>query len=504
MKYKSRYKLLIGGLAVFLAVGVSTILAACTPKGDDLTSTSKHKDDPNKSLLKPNNPKDDSKKPSGQQQNNKINPNKNPNDDLSKKDLINKDVNKDINKAITNKPKDDSLKQNQEDSSKKTEKLEMQKQSDSSPTKKQPEKDQKDLASKTNKPQTNNSSSSIDQKIDPPKTMDPKQNQNSVNTHKDKPNPKPNLQNQNIEMINHQSKEQKPPVVGSQQNNKNQDSQKQDNVPSSQAENIDKTKPLLKFKDEKPYLTLYPGSNDARLSFVLDKQQYNGDLKNKIMIVMIQKLQGGTPFPSVPIKLNGNNENIELQFRPIIESTQYKLVSGTIFSETNKINTMPNDAINLILSKDDIDKKIFVKKEQVKKGREVPEEEKSKLPVVIKFTDNNDNLELNVETKDKKPVTNKYLKFILTGLDKASKEYVSPDYNFAQDLLITDGKVTIPWIKINGEYKNKYDEIVLKIIGIYDNQNDQHKSSEYRFEYEDSNTIIDRSNNLILIKKIGE
>ncbi|KEZ22376.1 Vmc-like lipoprotein signal peptide domain-containing protein [Ureaplasma diversum] len=272
--------------------------------------------------------------------------------------------------------------------------------------------------------------------------------------------------------------------------------------PEPAPEVLDETKPLLKFSDESPTIELYPGSNRARLSLILDKQKFNGELKNKYIIVKLKKDGTNIDATSMPIKLDQDANNLQIDFHPVVETAKYKLDSAFIFSEEKNEQQKPKEIINIIFSNKDKNKSIIVKKQQGKK--EIPESEKDKKPIVIQLKQNNNELEIEVKSKDdNKPINGKYLKFAVTGLDKTTKEYITPSVDSSGDLLINNGMAKIPGILIDQDYKNKFEKVVLKIFGIYDNKTDMNKSTEYRFDYNDPNTLIDYNDNLILSKDIN-
>ncbi|AJQ45631.1 hypothetical protein JM47_03720 [Ureaplasma diversum] len=262
------------------------------------------------------------------------------------------------------------------------------------------------------------------------------------------------------------------------------------------------SKPLVTLKDEEPYINLYPGSNEGRLTLLLDKQQYKGNLKDKYIVVGIKKDESSTPIISVPFLLKDDSKELQLLFKPVIEFNQYKLHSVSIFSKESDSSNKPKETIELNIKKSDANKTINVK--QIKLPKQIPESEKEKKPIVIKFNDADNKLQLNVKQKDGQPVNDVYLKFILTELDSKTKEYVSPDYNLDGKLLIQNGSATIEDVNINEDYKKKYDKVVLKIFGIFEKNNDTQKSSQYRFDYDDENTVIDHNGNLIISKTINK
>ncbi|KEZ24128.1 Vmc-like lipoprotein signal peptide domain-containing protein [Ureaplasma diversum] len=272
------------------------------------------------------------------------------------------------------------------------------------------------------------------------------------------------------------------------------------NNDSSAEENIDKSKPLLRFKDNQPQIDLYPGSNDGVLSLVFHKQDYKDELKDKNIVVVLKNENGKDKAHAIIQNIDENNA-FNFVFKPIVESGRYKLESAFIFKNNGN---RPDDKsmVNIVLTESDKSKTITVKKPQGKK--QIPDTEKNKKAAIITLAESDNKLELSVKSKETDTTINgKYLKVVLLGLERDREQYSTPYDDISKNLLISNGKVMIPGFEISEQTKKTYSQIIVKVLGIYDNEESSEKSKTYRFDYGAENTLIDPNDNLILIKTLN-
>ncbi|KEZ22824.1 Vmc-like lipoprotein signal peptide domain-containing protein [Ureaplasma diversum] len=267
-------------------------------------------------------------------------------------------------------------------------------------------------------------------------------------------------------------------------------------------EEIDKSKPLLELNGDNPFISLNPGSNEGKLSIKLSKQDYNGSLENKSIFVKLKRIDGEGEALSIPKKIseNSNTINIELDFRPIIDSGKYKLDFASIYDQQMNNRPQPENIVNVVFKQNDKNKTISVSKAM--SNRTVPDTEMNKMPVDIKLENTGDKLTLSVKTKDGMPLKDKYLRYGIFGLQKSSKVYTTASETSNELSMVKDGQLVISDLENVKSYRNIYDQIVIKVYGIYDDEQGVKKSMDYRFNYEDNTSRIDLNNNLILFKEI--
>ncbi|KEZ22377.1 Vmc-like lipoprotein signal peptide domain-containing protein [Ureaplasma diversum] len=549
MKYKSKQKWLFTSLVTLSAISIAAVAVSCTPKNSNPTKPSKpaetKKNNPQNSLSKPSDNKIST--PSKPKPTNPLSsqPKNNPSD--TKKDSVDK-VTKPSDPTNNQKDKDqtgnsktdkdqknqqpktpetnkenktDSLKQgdnlgsqkNDLDSSKKKEEGKQNQQnqndnnganSDTTPDPKQPSQPQPPEEN------TPGDDPNVGEQKEPAPKKDELEKQDEQ-PQKDGKNQDPNMEKPKG-MEADKPKPQQPALStpdqeGKNQYGKGQDGKGQDGNPMSEPEVIDDKKPLLELKETSENISLNPGSNEGRLTFKLSQQNFPQDLKDKFISIVLMPTNGTEAIESRFQKIE-DIQNIEVSFVPIIEFAQYKLVSAKIYSfeensDPRKQNQkVPKELTDVVFRKVDKNKSLVAKKQN--KKNKIQDTEQNKTPVKIIFDITNNKLELTLKPKDNKPINNKYLKFSVVGLEKERKIYTTPRYDSEENLLVTNNKAEIKGVDFENDYKNVYDHIIVKIYGIYDDKQGNTKSSEYRFDYDDPNSVIDFNNNLILSKDINK